>query len=64
VRLRKLASSRVGYGYRRLTVLLRREGWSVLTTAGNVDVMVKKWAQSSLTAPLSGGHLASSVTVF
>jgi len=29
VRLRELAGSRVRYGYRRLTVLLRREGWSV-----------------------------------
>jgi putative transposase len=27
VRLRELAGSRVRYGYRRLTVLLRREGW-------------------------------------
>ena len=27
--LRELAGSRVRYGYRRLTVLLRREGWSV-----------------------------------
>ncbi|MCU1253414.1 MAG: Mobile element protein [Edaphobacter sp.] len=29
VRLRELAGSRVRYGYRRLTVLLRREGWPV-----------------------------------
>jgi putative transposase len=28
-RLRELAASRVRYGYRRLTVLLRREGWKV-----------------------------------
>ncbi len=28
-RLRELAGSRVRYGYRRLTVLLRREGWEV-----------------------------------
>jgi putative transposase len=27
VRLRDLASTRIRYGYRRLTVLLRREGW-------------------------------------
>ena len=27
VRLRELAGSRVRYGYRRLTVLLKREGW-------------------------------------
>jgi putative transposase len=29
VRLRELAASRVRFGYRRLTVLLRREGWRV-----------------------------------
>ena len=28
-RLREMAGSRVRYGYRRLTVLLRREGWAV-----------------------------------
>jgi putative transposase len=31
MRLRELAGSRVRYGYRRLTVLLRREGWAVNT---------------------------------
>jgi putative transposase len=31
VRLRDLASTRIRYGYRRLTVLLRREGWPVNT---------------------------------
>src|SRR6516164_132436 len=31
VRLRDLASMRIRYGYRRLTVLLRREGWRVNT---------------------------------
>src|SRR6266704_2354999 len=29
VRMRELAASRVRFGYRRLTVLLRREGWAV-----------------------------------
>ena len=29
IRLRELAGSRVRYGYRRLTVLLKREGWDV-----------------------------------
>lgn len=29
VRLQELAASRVRFGYRRLTVLLRREGWKV-----------------------------------
>ncbi len=31
LRLRDLAASRIRYGYRRLTVLLRREGWQVNT---------------------------------
>ena len=31
VRLRDLASTRIRYGYRRLTVMLRREGWLVNT---------------------------------
>src|SRR3984893_2482772 len=31
VRLRDLAGTRIRYGYRRLTVLLRREGWRVNT---------------------------------
>ena len=29
VRIRELAGSRVRFGYRRLTVMLRREGWAV-----------------------------------
>ena len=29
LRMRELAASRVRYGYRRLTVLLRREGWAI-----------------------------------
>jgi len=29
MRLRELAASRVSFGYRRLTVMLRREGWAV-----------------------------------
>ncbi|MBA3913674.1 MAG: transposase [Acidobacteriales bacterium] len=29
MRLRELAASRVRYGYRRLSVLLKREGWAV-----------------------------------
>jgi transposase InsO family protein len=31
VRLRDLAGTRIRYGYRRLTVMLRREGWRVNT---------------------------------
>jgi putative transposase len=29
LRLRELAATHVRYGYRRLTVLLRRQGWAV-----------------------------------
>ena len=29
MRLRELAASRVRFGFRRLTVILRREGWRV-----------------------------------
>ena len=29
MRIRDLAAARVRYGYRRITVLLKREGWSV-----------------------------------
>ncbi|AXC16087.1 Mobile element protein (plasmid) [Acidisarcina polymorpha] len=35
VRLRELAGSRVRYGYRRLTVLLKREGWEVNAKPGS-----------------------------
>ena len=28
-RIREIASTRVGYGYKRIYVLLRREGWQV-----------------------------------
>ena len=31
MRLRELAQTRVGYGYRRLHVLLQREGWAIIT---------------------------------
>jgi putative transposase len=31
MRLRELAGTRTRYGYRRLTVMLRREGWNVNT---------------------------------
>ena len=34
MRIRELAGSRVRYGYRRLAVLLRREGWVVNTKRG------------------------------
>ena len=34
IRLRELAGSRVRYGYRRLTVLLKREGWEAASEGG------------------------------
>jgi putative transposase len=40
MRLRELAGSRTRYGYRRLTVMLRREGWLVNTKR----VPVHQWA--------------------
>ena len=38
VRLRDLAASRVHYGYQRLWVLLRREGWIVNKKIGRAHV--------------------------
>ncbi|MFI5143719.1 MAG: DDE-type integrase/transposase/recombinase [Thermoanaerobaculales bacterium] len=43
-RLRELASVRVRFGYRRLTVLLRREGWKV-----NAKRVYRLYAQEGLT---------------
>jgi putative transposase len=52
MRLRELAGSRTRYGYRRLTVLLRREGWKVnakrvyrLYRAEQLQVRTKKRAK-------------------
>jgi putative transposase len=52
VRLRELAGSRVRYGYRRLTVMLKREGWEVnakriyrLYTEEGLIVRTKRRAQ-------------------
>lgn len=49
MRLRELTGSRVRYGYRRLTVLLKREGWEVnakrtyrLYTEGDLIVRTKR----------------------
>ena len=41
VRLRELAGSRVRYGYRRLTVMLKREGWEVTPSAFTVSTPKK-----------------------
>ena len=44
MRLRELATSRVRYGYRRLHVLLRREGWAV-----NLKRVYRLYSQERLT---------------
>jgi putative transposase len=63
MRLRELAGARTRYGYRRLTVLLRREGWVVnakrvyrLYRAEALQVRTKKRAKRAAQArvPLSG----------
>jgi len=46
LRLKELAAVRVRYGYRRLHVLLRREGWPVnhkRTSASTVSTDSKAW---------------------
>jgi putative transposase len=45
LRMRELAASRVRYGYRRLTVLLRREGWRV-----NAKRIYRLYAEEGLAA--------------
>jgi putative transposase len=57
MRLRELAGSRTRYGYRRLTVLLRREGWKVnakrvyrLYRAEQLQVRTKKRAKRAAQA--------------
>lgn len=54
IRLRELAASRVRFGYRRLTVLLRREGWGVnakriyrLYTADGLIVRTRPWRRAA-----------------
>ncbi len=63
LRLRELAGSRVRYGYRRLTVLLRREGWTVnakrvyrLYRQEELQVRTKKRAKRAgqVRVPLTG----------
>jgi putative transposase len=44
IRLRDLAASRVRFGYRRLTVLLKREGWRV-----NAKRIYRLYAEEGLT---------------
>lgn len=57
VRLRELAGNRVRYGYRRLTVLLRREGWQV-----NAKRIYRLYTEEGLIVRTSGarsGHSGS-----
>ena len=67
VRLRELAASRVRFGYRRLTVMLRREGWRVnakriyrLYTADGLAVRtkVRKKTRTARTCSDSSSHAA------
>ena len=58
MRLRKLAATRVRFGYRRLTVLLRRDGWRVnakriyrLYTEEGLTVRTKHRTKAAATAP-------------
>ena len=43
MRLRELAASRVRFGYRRLTVILRREGWRGQSQA-HLSALHRGWA--------------------
>jgi putative transposase len=61
-KLKELASTYVRYGYRRLTVLLRREGWKV-----NAKRIYRLYVEEGLIVrtkqrPVSVGAWTSSVT--
>jgi hypothetical protein len=43
MRLRELAASRVRFGYRRLTVLLRRDGWPSQRPLRNAMGVISRW---------------------
>jgi putative transposase len=77
MRLRELAASRVRFGYRRLTVLLRQEGWPVnakricrLYTEEGLTVRTKQRKKAAsrqrvplgIASPASAGAWTSSVT--
>jgi len=55
VRTRELAASRVRFGYRRLTVLLRREGWAVRPHSALADhppeTFAARWAETAAPRP-------------
>ena len=60
LRLRDLAAVRIRYGYRRLTVMLRREGWRVNTKRVNrlyreeaLQVRTKKRVESAAQARIT-----------
>lgn len=42
-RIREIAQSRVRYGYRKILVLLRREGWNVASTWCIGSIRKKAW---------------------
>lgn len=42
MRLRELAATRVRFGYRRLTVMLRREGWAV-NAKRHLPAVYRRW---------------------
>ncbi len=63
MRLRELAANRVRFGYRRLTVLLRREGWTVnakriyrLYTEDGLAVRTKVRKKIARRDPRTGGQ--------
>jgi hypothetical protein len=67
IRLRELAGSRVRYGYRRLTVLLQREGWEVTHhTNRTVRRFGRGIRQVSLTSDQTwpGGVVVGSCSIF
>jgi putative transposase len=53
MRLRDLAASRVRYGYRRLTVLLKREGWKV-----NAKGIYRPYAEIADRSTKAVGHVS------
>ena len=51
-RIKEIAETRVRYGYRRITVLLKREGWPI--NAKRIYRLYRGWAFNSATRPPSG----------
>jgi len=53
VRIKEISATRVRYGYRRIHVLLQREGWDV--NHRRTYKLTVSWACSYRTRPRSGG---------